>query len=166
MTSFHKATPEDIPLIRELCLQVWPQTYSSMLPPGQVDYMLELMYSEKSLQEQMVSGVCFFIVSVDKVPVGFASWTEMEARKFKLEKLYVLPSQQGKGTGRAFIEHIANEILQAGGTAVYLQVKKTNPARFFYEKTGYSIKEEVVLDIGNGFVMDDYIMERKLTENS
>jgi GNAT superfamily N-acetyltransferase len=162
MFTYRYATAEDIPLIRELCYQVWPQTYASMLTQAQIDYMLELMYSETSIAQQLAEGVLYSIMCDDDKPIGFAAYACKGDGRCKLEKLYVLPSQQGKGAGRVFMEYLVGEIRGTGARAVYLQVKKNNPARHFYAKTGFSIIEDFVLDIGNGFVMDDWIMQRDI----
>ena len=162
MLTYRYSSPADIPQIRQLCFQVWPQTFAGMLSQEQINYMLELMYSEDSLQQQMKDGVRYLLAYENSLPVGFASFVAKEENRFKLEKLYVLPEQQGKGTGRSFLAHIIRETAAAGAEVLYLQVKKTNPARWFYEKSGFSIVDEIVLDIGAGFVMDDYIMEREI----
>jgi diamine N-acetyltransferase len=157
-----KASIADIPLIRELCLKVWPQTYAGIISPQQIDYMLEMMYSETSLQQQMKDGAQFIFIYDGTEPVGFASYQETKPRIFKLNKLYVLPSQQGKGTGRYMIDYIIAEIKERGAAALQLQVNKRNKARNFYEKLGFSVIEEFDFDIGNGYVMDDYVMEKEI----
>jgi ribosomal protein S18 acetylase RimI-like enzyme len=157
-----KATPGDIPLIRELTFQIWPQTYSAILEQDQIDYMLEMMYSEPSLQQQMQEGAMFLIIYADGIPAGFASYQEMQSGIFKLHKIYVLPSQQGRGTGRFLVDFIFDDIKQRGGTALQLQVNRHNKAKIFYEKLGFRVKEEVDIAIGNGYFMNDYIMEKKI----
>lgn len=152
----------DISLIRELTYQVWPQTYAALLSAEQIDYMLEMMYSESSLQQQMESGARFVIATEGETPVGFASYQETEPSVYKLHKIYVLPSQQGKGTGRFIISQLIERIGPLGATALQLQVNRNNRARLFYEKLGFTAIREIKLDIGNGFFMDDYIMELKL----
>jgi len=158
-----KATIEDIPLIRELTFQVWPQTYADLLTSQQIEYMLGLMYSEDSLRRQMTEEDCqFILIYEDEKAVGFASYSEIEPRIFKLHKIYILPGQQGKGTGRFMMDYIYHEIKHKQAVALQLQVKRDNKARFFYEKLGFSIIREIDLDIGNGYFMSDYIMEKKL----
>ncbi|MBL7748249.1 MAG: GNAT family N-acetyltransferase [Chitinophagaceae bacterium] len=163
-TSFNirSATTEDIELIRELTFQVWPQTYANILSPQQIDYMLDMMYSQQSLQQQMESGAQFIIVYEKEKPVGFASYQEMKPALYKLHKLYVLPSQQGKGTGRLLVEYICTVITERKATALQLQVNRNNNAKTFYEKLGFTVLEEIDLDIGGGFIMDDYVMEKKI----
>ena len=162
MYTICNATIPDIPLIRELVFQVWPQTYRGLLSDAQIDYMLEMMYSETSLREQIEQGSRFIIIEEEGAPVGYAAFQEMEPSIFKLHKIYVLPSQQGKGTGRYMIDYITGEISKEGATALQLQVNKKNRARYFYEKLGFQIVREFKVDIGNGYFMDDYLMELTL----
>jgi diamine N-acetyltransferase len=156
------ASAKDIPLIRELTFKVWPQTYAATLLPEQISYMLDMMYSESSLLRQMNEGSQFIFVYDDEEPVGFAACFQKEPFIFKLDKIYILSSQQGKGTGRFVIDYIIDEIKKKGATALQLQVKRDNKARFFYEKLGFNVIEEKDFDIGNGYFMNDYVMEKKI----
>jgi diamine N-acetyltransferase len=161
--SIRKAGIEDIPLIRQLTFQVWPQTYSSIISKEQIDYMLDLFYDEAVLKKQIAEeGQEFLIVSENEVPVGFAAFSEIKPSIFKLHKLYVLGSQQGKGTGKLLIQHVHGIIRAKGATALQLQVNRYNKAKFFYEKMGFMIIEEGDFDIGNGYFMNDYVMQIKL----
>jgi len=100
----------DIPLIRDLTFRIWPQTYTGLLTPEQIEYMLGMMYSESSLEKQMNSGSQFIFVYDDEEPVGFAAYFSKELSIYKLDKIYILPSQQGKGTGRFVIDYIVDEL--------------------------------------------------------
>ncbi len=162
MHSIRKASIDDIPLIRELTFRVWPQTYASIISEEQIDYMLEMTYSESSLQIQMEEGSKFIIASDDHEPVGFAAYGEIKPGLWKLHKIYILSSQQGKGTGRFVVDHIIREINGLGATALQLQVNRYNKARNFYEKIGFTVIEEADFDIGNGYFMNDYVMEKKI----
>src|SRR4026208_290283 len=111
MFEIKKAGTDDIPLIRELTFRVWPQTYASILTQEQIDYMLDMMYSEASPERQMTTEECQFIIVYENGnPVGFASFAEAEPKRWKLHKIYVLQNQQGKGTGRFVIGHILDEV--------------------------------------------------------
>lgn len=124
--------------------------------------MLEMMYSEASLKKQMHDGCQFIFVYDEDEPVGFACYQEIKPSKWKLHKIYVLQSQQGKGTGKFVIDHIINEISKHKASALELQVNLNNKAKGFYEKLGFAVREQINLDIGNGYFMNDYVMERKL----
>ena len=162
MLKIRNTSTEDIPLIRELTFTVWPQTYGAIISQEQIDYMLDLMYSEASLKKQMDEGCRFIIVYDENEPVGFAAYQETRPTTWKLHKIYILTTQQGKGTGKFVIEEIIKEIQQQGATALQLQVNRHNKARSFYEKIGFTVIEEADFDIGNGYFMNDYVMEKKL----
>jgi len=165
MFEIRNATLNDIPLIRELTFRVWPQTYDSILSPEQIDYMLEMMYSTESLEKQIAEGCRFIIVYESGNPAGFASYQETEPYVWKLHKLYVLIDQQGKGTGKFLLNHIINSIKQQNANALQLQVNRHNKAKDFYEKLGFTVIKIINLDIGNGYFMNDYVMEKQLADD-
>ena len=163
MFEIKKAEIDDIALIRELTFLVWPQTYASILSQEQIDYMLEMMYSESSLKKQMTEDGCKFIIVYENGnPVGFASYSEEQLHKWKLNKIYVLQNQQGKGTGKYLINYIIDEIKKQNANSLFLQVNRYNNAKTFYEKLGFTEIAFINLDIGNGYFMNDYVMEKKL----
>lgn len=160
MLAVRKASVADIPLIRELTFAIWPQTYAALLTQEQIDYMLHMMYSEASLQRQMeTEGITFIIIYDEDKPVAFAAYNEIKPAVWKLHKIYVLATQQGKGTGKFIISHIVDEIKPLNAKALQLQVKRDNPAQHFYKKLGFQVIETADFDIGNGYFMKDYIME-------
>jgi ribosomal protein S18 acetylase RimI-like enzyme len=125
--------------------------------------MLEYMYSAASLQKQMSDGSQFIFVYDDDQPVGYAAYLYKGHGVYKLDKIYVLPSQQGKGTGRYVIDYIIDEIKREGGSALQLQVNRNNKAKSFYDKLGFVVIDYQEFDIGQGHVMDDYVMEKLLS---
>ena len=165
MFDIRNATVTDIPLIRELTFRVWPQTYINILSVEQIDYMLEMMYSAESLEKQIREGCRFIIVYENGNPAGFASYQEIEPGLWKLHKIYVLPNQQGKGTGKFMLNHTISAIKQQNANALQLQVNIHNKAKDFYEKLGFSVIRTINLDIGNGYFMNDYVMEKHLPDD-
>lgn len=152
----------DVPLIRSLAKQVWPLTYERILSATQIRYMMNLIYSEAALTDQIRTGHQFIVVYNAAVPVGFASFSEIEPTVFKLQKIYLLPNQQGRGTGSFTIDQVIAEILPRGATALRLNVNRHNKAKGFYERLGFAVIAEQKIDIGSGYVMDDFIMEKRL----
>lgn len=154
-----KASVNDIPMIRELTMKVWPQTYASILHVEQVAYMLGQFYAPDQLKKQMDSGHQFIICYCDQEPAGFASWSEIEPTVFKLHKIYIIPGQQGNGIGRFMIDHITDDVRKKHGTALILNVNRYNySAIAFYKKTGFNQIKEEDIDIGNGYFMNDYVL--------
>ncbi|MCU7547730.1 GNAT family N-acetyltransferase [Chitinophagaceae bacterium LB-8] len=160
--TFRNASISDINLIRTLSMQVWPQTYSTILTQPQIMYMLEIMYSPAAIRRQMDEQHQFIIVYNAGVPVGFASYSETEPSIFRLHKLYVLPVHQGRGTGKSIISQIINEVTTKGAQILQLNVNRLNKAKTFYEKMGFEAIRSEDIDIGNGFFMNDYVMEKRL----
>ena len=160
------ATINDIEAIRIIAKNTWPQAYGKILSPEQLDYMLEKMYSKESLASQFSSGNLFILIKNDNEIVGFASWSSTDQQKgiYHLQKIYVLPSEQGKKTGSKLLDYIIDDILCKSGKYLRLNVNRHNVARYFYEKLGFSIIEEVDIPIGNNYFMNDFIMEKELTQ--
>jgi RsiW-degrading membrane proteinase PrsW (M82 family)/ribosomal protein S18 acetylase RimI-like enzyme len=156
------ASEKDIPLIRSLALQIWPKTYATILSQKQIDYMMKMMYSEQAIKQQMRKDHQFIIVYNTGIPVGFAAYGEIEPSVYKLFKIYVLHSQQGKGTGKFIIEQVINEIKTKGATTLQLNVNRYNQAKLFYEKLGFTVIKTEDIDIGSGYLMNDYVMEKPL----
>lgn len=154
------AKQEQLPIIRDLANQIWPATYGHILSKEQFDYMMEMMYSLPSL-EQQIQTKPFLLVECDGQYIGFASYeiNFENTNKTKIHKLYVLPEIQGKGIGKMLIEHIKEIAVQAQNSALMLTVNRFNKAKDFYQKLGFTIVEEKQFDIGHGYIMDDYVME-------
>ena len=161
MITLRKAKEQDIEVIRAIAADTWPSTYLDIIGQEQIDYMLEKMYSKGELLGQLLEGHIFIIAEDNENQFGFAGYSiiDHEKRIYKLHKLYVLPSAHGKGVGKILINEVFNQVKDAGGTALQLNVNKHNKAKDFYLKGGFSIKESVKLDIGGGYFMDDYVME-------
>ncbi len=157
-----KANRADINDIQRIARETWPAAYGELLSKEQLDYMLEQMYSETSLQEQMDKGHRFLMAELDGNTFGFASVSAEGDDRFKLNKLYVMPITQKTGAGKALLDEVINYAKQNAGTKLFLQVKRDNNAKGFYEKHGFIITGELDLDIGNGYFMNDYIMELSL----
>ena len=160
-----EATSADIAAIRQIAHATWPVAYGNLLSAEQLSYMLGMMYSEPSLQQQFTKGDHFYLAVQNEVPVGFASVSNEHNGRFKLNKLYVLPTTQKTGAGRALLDEVTTYARQHNGTELYLQVKRDNPAKTFYEKIGFEVTDEVDLDIGNGYFMNDYLMTLRLINN-
>ncbi len=161
MILLRKAKEEDISIISDLAEQIWPQTYSSYISEVQLRFMLNKMYNKGELLDQLQNGHIFLIASENGKELGFAGFSIIDApnKIYKLHKLYVLPEMHGKGLGKLLINEVVNLAVRKGGKTLQLNVNRNNNAKDFYIKAGFNIKETVDLDIGNGFFMNDYVME-------
>jgi ribosomal protein S18 acetylase RimI-like enzyme len=161
MISICTNTDDNFTAIRAIADEVWPIAYGPILSQAQLDYMMDMMYSVESLQQQAASNKTFILAIDDGIPVGFASYefNYNGTSKTKINKIYILSNQQGKGTGRILIDYITKQALRNNQQGLLLNVNKNNVAQHFYKKLGFAISSEEIIDIGNGYVMDDYVME-------
>ncbi len=161
MILLRKAKEQDLPIIQIIAALTWGPTYLPLLGKAQVDYMLEKIYSKSALTRQLSKGDYFLIANMNSVDVAFASFSveDHETQVYKLHKLYVLPENHGEGLGRFLLNEVIKKVGEAGGKFLHLNVNRDNNARFFYESSGFKIIKTVDLDIGNGFFMNDYVME-------
>lgn len=155
---------EDIATIGYLAQQIWPGTYQEILSPQQLQYMMDLIYSPDSLQQQMVGDKHHFLLAeLGEEPIGFAAWSPLQEKGvYKLHKLYVHPKTQGKGIGKTLIDFIIDQLPAGESNTLRLNVNRYNKAKQFYEKTGFIIVREEDINIGSDFFMNDYVMERRL----
>lgn len=161
MRAIRKATSQDIELIRQLALEVFPATYKNILTVEQIAYMLDWMYSSESLYQQMTEkNHSYFIGYKGDSPFGYASIEQKEEDVFCLQKIYILPSFQGEHLGSYLFQELINYIKKVHLTefTLELNVNKNNPALKFYERMGMKKVGERKAPIGNDFYMDDYIM--------
>lgn len=158
------ASPGDIPVIQHISFKTWPVAYGNILSREQLSYMLEKMYSSRSLLEQMNNRHWFFLALHDHSPVGFASFSRLEQETFKLHKLYILPESQKTGAGKELLQFVETAAKNLGGKLLQLNVNRNNNAKFFYEKNGFSIIKQEDIDIGDGYFMNDYVMEKSLID--
>ncbi len=154
-----KATLEDIPLIQEIAEQAWRPTYSHILSEEQTQYMIPMMYATEVLQNQID---IFLILEIDGEGMGYCAFEQTSESDAKLNKLYLRPTVKQKGAGSFIIEQISNQARSMGLKSIHLNVNKHNSAVEFYLKKGFIQDKEIVLDIGNGYVMDDYVMRLML----
>ncbi|MDR2205958.1 MAG: GNAT family N-acetyltransferase [Flavobacteriaceae bacterium] len=156
------ATEKDISLIQELARKSWKNAYSEILSKAQIDFMLETMYSAKMLNLHICENpnYRYFLISDNGNFVGFVGFEHhYENLTTKLHRIYLLTEAKGKGLGKMSIDFLKNETRKSGDKRIILTVNKNNPVKNFYEKLGFQIYGEAIFDIGNGFVMDDFLME-------
>lgn len=157
------ATKNQLTIVQELANAIWPDTYGTILSQEQLDYMMDLMYSLESLENQYENNKIFLLVNDENGFIGFASY-EMNfenSNKTKIHKLYILPQIQGKGIGKNLIHYIEDIAKANSNSGLILNVNKYNKAKDFYLNCGFEITKSIIVDIGKGYIMDDYVMEKK-----
>ena len=159
------ATNADLAAVAELAGVIWRRHYPGIITHEQIDYMLGIGYSHAALSRFIEEeGAGLDLARLGARLVGFAAYYRMNGgSELKLDKLYVLQDFQGRGVGSRLIAKAEDAARAQGCAALILQVNKNNrQAIRTYEKNGFAIREAVAVDIGRGFVMDDYVMAKPL----
>jgi len=165
MIQITKATSHDNHIIQQIAHQTWPHTFGNILSQDQITYMLEMMYSIPALTKQIEEkDYTFLLAKEEDKYLGFAAY-ELNYQglpKTKLHKIYILPEAQGKGLGKLLINNVADIAKQNQNEVLSLNVNRNNPAIYFYEKLGFTKVAEEDIPIGQGYLMEDFVMEKNL----
>lgn len=164
-TRLDPLTEADFATVARLGETIWRQHYIGLITAEQVDYMLQGRYTPEKLRAYVgASDRWLKLLRLEGRPVGYCSWSlGPTPREMKLEQLYLLAETRGLGLGGLMLRHVEDDARTRGCATVWLTVNKGNDGSIaIYKRAGYTVREEAVFDIGNGFVMDDYVMERVL----
>jgi len=152
-----------IALAAALARDIWYEYYEPLIGLAQVEYMVGKFQSVSAISGHVRGDYQYFLMQREGIPVGYLAVQPQPAQdSLFVSKLYLQRQARGSGTGRAamtFIEQLAH---QRGVGRLWLTVNKGNPAIKAYERLGFRIAGPIVMDIGNGFVMDDFRMEKSL----
>ncbi|MBB1139148.1 GNAT family N-acetyltransferase [Myroides sp. WP-1] len=157
---YQAVTPENMHLIRPLAEKIWQKTYGPLLDPAQIDYMLPMMYSHERITNEIEAGYVWELLVVEGKVLGYLDYKLMEDNRVFLSKIYLDTDQQQRGLGKLMLAHVLDFARQHNASSVYLTVNKHNAKAIeFYERNGLQCIESKTFDIGNGYVMDDYIYQ-------
>ena len=172
------AATGDFAAIERIARLTWPDTFHDILSTQQIEYMLDRMYRPEALAQQVAEGHVFhLLLDADRAiatdysrqsgtryrPVGYVSHQlDYLPGTTKVHKLYVLPGAHGRGFGRALLKKVEIIARRAGQSALRLDVNYQNRAVDFYERVGFRKIDRFDTEIGNGFLMEDWRMEKQL----
>jgi len=154
----------DAERISALAREIWLAHYPDIIGIEQIEYMLRQRYAPAIIRAELQRDDLWW----DKLLLGddimaFSSYFLSGPEEMKLDKLYVRQESQRRGYGGMLIERTCRFAQERGCLRLVLAVNKNNRnAIGAYRKYGFGIRDTAVKDIGGGFVMDDYIMEKRL----
>jgi ribosomal protein S18 acetylase RimI-like enzyme len=156
--------PDDIDDLLPLAHSIWHAHYPGIITVEQIDYMLERGYTREVVQDEMeCRGITWLKILDGAVMIGFVSVGPYGEGVMKLHKLYLLPGYHGQGIGAAALQEVERLAIERKISRLVLNVNKHNvKAIHAYQRAGWHVAEEVCVDIGGGFVMDDYVMAKDL----
>jgi len=158
---------EGIQTVVSLAQVIWNEHYTPIIGSEQVDYMLASFHSKQAIHEQIhLEGYQYYLIYADvntvSEAVGYIGF-KIETNTLFLSKLYVLSSQRGSGIGKQAMEFIKKLASEHEAQSIQLTVNKDNSDSIAaYYKFGFNKIEEICVDIGEGYVMDDFRMEMLL----
>lgn len=153
-----EAQSNHIKAIQNLAYEIWNEHYPPIIGQPQVDFMLQLMYSEASLQEQL-KHTKFFIIQDNEKPIGFISAEVKNNVQGYIPKCYLLKEYRGTGASSILMQKAFEYLRAQNCESVRLQVNRQNIIAInFYFKIGFKIEKSADFAIGNGFEMNDFIM--------
>lgn len=155
----------DFVAVAELARAIWLAHYVTIITTGQIEYMLQRRFTTENLRRYLGTRERWMdVLECDGALAGYTSYALMrDPREVKLEQLYLLPQLHGRGLGRQMLEHVERAARREGARRLVLQVnKRNNKALAFYRRASFTVREEAVFDVGQGYVMDDYVMEKEL----
>lgn len=162
-----KATePKQISIINNLAEQIWHEHFTPIIGQQQVLYMLEKFQSATVISQQIANGFSYFLFKNQNGYIGYMA-ISITPNSLFLSKLYILSTQRRKGHAQQALEYLEPLAIQNNASNILLTVNKHNAVAIkAYEKLGFTISNTVIKDIGNGFVMDDYEMIKKVCRSS
>lgn len=165
MISIEKvSTDSELHEVAVLAEKIWHEFFPVILTEEQIDYMVEKFQSYEAMKNQTEYQDYFYLaVRNDGELCGYIALKPENNGRFFLSKLYLRNDMRGKGIASQMMARVFEEARISEKNSVYLTVNKYNShAIDVYHKIGFETIDSVVTDIGNGFVMDDYIMEYRL----
>lgn len=160
-------TDEEIDTLAEMASTIWNEYWPALIGQAQTDYMVENFQSRPAIVRDMAEhDYEYWLIEDETQPgskiVGYTGGhVEPETNRFFISKIYLLKDQRGKGYSSKAIKFYDELCKDRGLDAMYLTVNKGNEMAIrAYNAKDFKTIDSVVTDIGNGFVMDDYIMER------
>ncbi|MCW8877691.1 MAG: GNAT family N-acetyltransferase [Kangiellaceae bacterium] len=164
MLQFILAKPQDSQKIADLAKPIWEEHYTPIIGAEQVKYMLDKFQSAAAVEEQIDSGYQYYLVKNEHQCIGYIALEKRNTTLF-ISKFYLSSEFRGKGLAKLMLARIFNIATQLNCDSLELTVNKFNPAYKAYLKLGFENIESIQIDIGNGFIMDDYRMCYKLSSN-
>lgn len=158
-----RVSSDEINSLGTLAYEIWNEHFPPIIGQAQVDYMVENFQSPKALAKQFDNGYEYYFMHIDGENQGYFGIQPQNDGSLFLSKLYLCKSQRGNGYARKSFEFMKGLCKERGYSSIWLTVNKHNDDTIaVYKKFGMVITKSQVSDIGNGFVMDDYVFEYKL----
>ncbi len=145
-----------------LSKKIWLPTFAPLFTEEELASIYGDMYKRQKVEESILDPTYFmFFVDSDK-RIGYGA-IQKDGDVMMLDKIYIDPDLQGKGFGKKCLEWVEGQAREKNCEKIKLRVNRRNKGAIgFYEKLGFEIVETIDFDGPNGYIYDDYIMEKLL----
>lgn len=153
---------QDIQDTARLAQMIWREHFTPIIGEKQVDYMLDKFQSAPVIAEQIRQGYLYFALMSDNRQIGYTAFRIDDDVLF-LSKLYIQKEFRGRGYARIVLDKAEETAKKNTKPVVRLTCNKNNANSLaVYKKLGFLTVREEKTDIGSGFFMDDYILEKQI----
>ena len=155
-------TASDIEKSAALAKEIWTEYYTDLLPKGQAAYMIEKFQSTSAMAKQIKEGHNYYLILQENQEMGYLDFI-MKGDECFISKIYLLKNARGKGLGKEALNFIESKAKVHRASKLGLTVNKYNSQAInAYLRADFQNVGPVQFDIGNGYIMDDYKMEKQL----
>lgn len=152
--------------IADLAEIIWHEHFTPIIGEDQVNYMVDKFQSYHALKEQIASGYEYFQLRSGDELMGYTGIHEEDGKLF-LSKLYLKKEARGRHFSTLALEFLKDLGTKRGLSCIWLTCNRHNSNTLaVYDHFGFQTVRTQAADIGNGYVMDDYIMELPLAAGS
>lgn len=157
---------QEIQDLATLAHAIWNQHFPPIIGQDQVDYMVEKFQSIPAISQQINEGYQYYQIDHQGQAVGYLALVpDAQSQKVQLSKFYITETMRGQGVGKAALQEVMEIAREQGYKTLWLTVNKYNASAIAaYERMGFVTTDNLVMDIGNGFIMDDFRMEIPIPE--
>ncbi len=156
-------TEEQLRTLAVLADAIWHEFFPGIITVEQVDYMVRKFQSYDAMRQQIREGYIYYLFALDGEIIGYTGIHPEEDERLFLSKLYLKKEYRGQGLASEAFEFLVQFCKDHGLGSIWLTVNRYNEHSILvYEKKGFVKVRTQAADIGNGFVMDDYIMEKRV----
>ncbi|MCF2555505.1 GNAT family N-acetyltransferase [Faecalicatena contorta] len=152
-------TDSEIQDIAILANEIWHQHFIPIIGEAQVEYMVEKFQSYPAIKSQIKNdGYEYYQIFSGHTMAGYTG-IHQENNALFLSKLYIKKDFRGQHLATKALDFLIQLCKERGLGKIWLTCNKYNSNTLtVYDHLGFVITDEQVADIGNGFVMDDYIL--------
>jgi len=147
----------------ELIREIWPETFIPIIGKDQVNYMLLHYHGKDAITGEIKCGTRYFFIKDSDRVIGYLAYS-LEKDHLVVNKVYLKKEFRGLGLSTKIFSYLEETAVKNKKEKLVLNVNRLNKqAVAVYLRCGFKIVKNVDQPLGNGFFLNDFRMERKIT---